>query len=178
VSEPFKREDRFIVIKRKYLVGNDEERIADLLDTLGVITCECVVVESDWPEYETVWKMIEARCTRTPPTNTEAEGLAERLMREFYLSDSYDPNAARPADNVKAAIAFALSSPPEVEVERLRNLLCLADETLMNVIGSFPLDAGPVRDACLAIRRETGKDYQLRKLNARAAIASMKGAAS
>jgi flagellin-like hook-associated protein FlgL len=33
---------------------------------------------------------------------------AERLMREFYLSASYDPKAKRPADNVKAAIAFAI----------------------------------------------------------------------
>ena len=24
---------------------------------------ECVVVESDWPEYEKVWDMIEERCS-------------------------------------------------------------------------------------------------------------------
>jgi hypothetical protein len=46
----------------------------------------------------------------TTPTAPVQDDDAERLMREFYLSASYDPKAKRPADNVKAAIAFALSS--------------------------------------------------------------------
>lgn len=34
--------------------------------------------------------------------------IANTLMQEFYLSDSYDPNADRPADTVKAAISYTL----------------------------------------------------------------------
>lgn len=35
--------------------------------------------------------------------------LVERLLVDFYVSDSYDPKAARPADTVKAAIAFTIT---------------------------------------------------------------------
>lgn len=40
----------------------------------------------------------------------DIEERADRLMQDFYLSKSYDPIAHRPADNVKAAIAFTLAS--------------------------------------------------------------------
>ncbi len=36
----------------------------------------------------------------------------DEIMQDFYLSDSYNPKAERPADNVKAAIAFALGANP------------------------------------------------------------------
>ena len=42
---------------------------------------------------------------------------ADRMMREFYVSPFYDPKAGRPADNVKAAIHFALTASG---VERMR----------------------------------------------------------
>lgn len=63
---PFVREERFIVIKRKHLVDDEERKLRDFLYELNVGTVECVVVESDWPEYETVWQMIEARASPTP----------------------------------------------------------------------------------------------------------------
>lgn len=63
----FEREERFIVVKRKNL-GSDEEPLRRYLAKRDIPTVECVVVESDWPEYEIVWAMIEARCTgRTQP---------------------------------------------------------------------------------------------------------------
>jgi hypothetical protein len=34
---------------------------------------------------------------------------SHKIMKAFYLSPSYDPNAARPADVVQAAIEFALA---------------------------------------------------------------------
>lgn len=64
----FKREDRYVVLKRK-----DLERLPVLLqETLWKFLDDAefslpqrqyVVVESDWPEYEAVFKMIEARVT-------------------------------------------------------------------------------------------------------------------
>lgn len=67
----FKREDRYIVLKRSDLMNlsrigwNNLDNIAaihnDYRDEIGKLRLECVVVESDWPEYEIVWKMIEDR---------------------------------------------------------------------------------------------------------------------
>lgn len=54
----FKREERYIVIKRKHLNPEMEAHLTTYKGLL-VPTVECVVVESDWPEYEPVWKMIE-----------------------------------------------------------------------------------------------------------------------
>lgn len=72
-----KRENRYVVLKvsdieqaiSRGMVSHD---VIDALDTLaqavksvrkqrGRDELSCVVVESDWPEYEVVWGMIEAR---------------------------------------------------------------------------------------------------------------------
>jgi len=45
-----------------------------------------------------------------PNGAVEAVARAEKIMCDFYLSPEYDPKAARPADVVKAAIQFVLSS--------------------------------------------------------------------
>lgn len=34
---------------------------------------ECVIVESDWPEYEPTWKAIEARVTGAQPSLSFAD---------------------------------------------------------------------------------------------------------
>lgn len=60
----FKREERYIVIKLKHLNEDQEDRIRCCMDNNNVYSTECVVVESDWPEYEQVWKMIEDRVTK------------------------------------------------------------------------------------------------------------------
>lgn len=57
----FHREERYIVIKRKRLRGDAERAIRKQLIVFGVPLVDCVVVEKDWPEYETVWKMIQDR---------------------------------------------------------------------------------------------------------------------
>ncbi len=57
----FMREERFIVIKRKHLSIRTEDDLRGWLRRNNIQTVECVVVESDWPEYESVWRMIENR---------------------------------------------------------------------------------------------------------------------
>ncbi len=62
----FKREERYIVLKRKHLEGmfvGVRGKIA--LWGLNYILKrlpkgECVVVESDWSIYEKVWRLVEA----------------------------------------------------------------------------------------------------------------------
>jgi hypothetical protein len=76
-AEPFRREERFIVVKRKHLSPSQEVVLRDTLRLHSIGTVECVVVESDWPEYETVWQMIEARCTAKPPPTGSVMGEAE-----------------------------------------------------------------------------------------------------
>jgi hypothetical protein len=64
----FKREDRYFVFKRSDVpedaIATLEtlRQIADhLREIKGKAPLECVVIESDWPEYESVWQMIEDR---------------------------------------------------------------------------------------------------------------------
>lgn len=75
-----KRENRYIVIKRTDLENvefagllkvSELDGLKSLLETIGRIRLiegkeplVCAVVESDWPEYEPVWNMIEAKNIR------------------------------------------------------------------------------------------------------------------
>lgn len=70
---PFKREDRYVVIKRSDLdklspldrdiVQSNLEHIQAILFGWNVPERECLVIESDWPEYASAWAAIEARVT-------------------------------------------------------------------------------------------------------------------
>jgi hypothetical protein len=85
----FQREERFIVIKRKHLPPAKEDRLWEFLHSEEIGTAECVVVESDWPEYETVWSMIEARHNGSPPPSQHREPIeADRnwLPEDIWLS--------------------------------------------------------------------------------------------
>ena len=71
----FKKEDRYLVIKRTDMLLANSKLSQDEIDTFNKVTdvimmardeqgkppLNCVVVESDWPEYDTVWNMIEKR---------------------------------------------------------------------------------------------------------------------
>ncbi len=69
---PFVREERYYVLKisdmRKYLSREKFESVGAIAEKLnagravdGKTVLQAVVVEHDWPEYEGVWQMIEAR---------------------------------------------------------------------------------------------------------------------
>lgn len=76
---PFKRELRYYVIKykdaEKYLTVEQQQQLSRIRDDIAYGREQlddkpellAVVVESDWPEYEPVWKMIEARMTGRQP---------------------------------------------------------------------------------------------------------------
>ena len=66
------RENRYLVFKRKDIFAalTDDERgllnhlagkVHDYRLGIGKKPLECVVVESDWPEYEATWNAIEDR---------------------------------------------------------------------------------------------------------------------
>lgn len=70
----FNRESNYLVLKNRDVnfVLTELEReilfklvgkIKDHRELLGKPALKCVVVESDWPEYEPTWKAIEDRVT-------------------------------------------------------------------------------------------------------------------
>ncbi len=61
--EGFEREVRYVVVKLKDLSEHQRRTLNDGLIQARIPTRECAVVEADWPEYEPVWAMIEARMT-------------------------------------------------------------------------------------------------------------------
>jgi len=73
----FEREDRYYVIKRKDLGTLEEKALNHLLQQIKPVERVYAVVESDWPEYEKVWKMIENR----------VEG---KVDRSKWVQDLYD----------------------------------------------------------------------------------------
>ena len=58
----FKREERYVVVNLKDLDDADIFQLKSYLCENNISTKDCVVVESHWPEYEKVWRMIEERC--------------------------------------------------------------------------------------------------------------------
>ena len=69
---PITRETRYVVLKLRdidnYLGDNDMLALQDMCSKVaagrsqdGKPPLDCVVVESDWPEYDPVWTMIENR---------------------------------------------------------------------------------------------------------------------
>lgn len=79
----FKRENRYIVVKRSHLERGQETRLMAFLDgVLRVEPVECVVVEHDWPEYEPVWQMLEARVTGAGADPVPPVGGAAQVLNE------------------------------------------------------------------------------------------------
>ena len=71
----FEREDRYAVFKFSDM---DEAQMRILQDTICRLPRrECVVVESDWPEYGPVWQMIEDRVKGKQPEFVSSEVLCE-----------------------------------------------------------------------------------------------------
>lgn len=93
-NKPFVKEDRYLVLKRSDIeTGLDEEQKSILLhlahivgrerQSLGKAPLECVVVESDWPNYSEVWKSVEnvASGNYKPSNNaSEQDALIQRMF--------------------------------------------------------------------------------------------------
>ena len=91
----FNREERYLVAKRRDIdavLSTDELSILDSLMAkveLGRLTrnkpqLQAVVIESDWPEYEKAWQMIEAR---THPENSINAG--DFVSAKLFAVDDY-----------------------------------------------------------------------------------------
>jgi len=75
-----KREIRYLVFKlkdvKKYLLPEEQEELDRLIAVVdecrfrdGKPLLECVVIESDWPEYEPTWEAVLSRIDRESTTS-------------------------------------------------------------------------------------------------------------
>ena len=95
----FQREERYVVFKLSdiadYFYPSEISQLFRLSRTQqaqravnGKLPLECVVVESDWPEYEPTWKAIEARVMGAQPAPSINEG-----VRKVTLSFRWESEA-------------------------------------------------------------------------------------
>ncbi|WP_259674068.1 hypothetical protein [Pseudomonas sp. USTB-Z] len=123
VSEPFQREERYVVIKvskmhphpafrAKHLSALKREHEDALVD--------CVVVERDWPEYEPTWAAIEARVTGQPAPQPHPEPIAWMVGTAFWWTKE---EAERDAAETGLPIVGLGPMTNAAEVERLREAL-------------------------------------------------------
>lgn len=79
VPREFVREGRYIVVKPDYEDDIRTERLRNYIEEMCFHTPDCVVVEADWPEYEPVWRMIEARVIGNPTELDAAKATISQL---------------------------------------------------------------------------------------------------
>ena len=120
----FKREERYIVVKLKHLAGLQVAPLRNFLRENRVPTLDCVVVESDWPEYEPVWQMIERRMTGKPAASSAEELDAVRHWRSKHTQ------AIRERDALQAQLNSATAMHPFAEkvIRKLERFQECADD--------------------------------------------------
>lgn len=143
VSVPFQREGRYIVIKVSDLaivpaaVG---EPFAEQLTAIQrrLPERECLVIESDWPEYGPAWASIEARATGKP-TQHQGEPVAWRFQTHaggtWYLVTFETAARAFECNGEGGMVQPLYTHADPGEVERLRQKeahLVAANRLLMN----------------------------------------------
>lgn len=104
-NKKFAKEDRYLVLKRSDIeTGLNEEQKNILFHLAQIVGCErrrkgkpvleCVVVESDWPNYSDVWASVEsvANGSYTPAgTSSEQDALIQRMFDAgFFGALGYD----------------------------------------------------------------------------------------
>jgi hypothetical protein len=153
MSQEFRREDRYIVIKRKDLDTVFRSDVREQFYTaLHRLNCHDVlipqrkflVIESDWPEYEIVWQMIGARVTGR---NSQSQQYVLRAMALNYRNghswDHLDGEAVtKAADEItrlqaeNAALLQRLNVADQ-RVDDLQSELTKARELLGGMLFAF-----------------------------------------
>lgn len=85
----FKREERYIVLKLSDLSALPEAVGRPFAENLTAIQRrlpkrECLVIESDWPEYPIAWQMIESRVSGNRPiAGEQADNFTDRQLYDL-----------------------------------------------------------------------------------------------
>ena len=126
MQKQFKREQRYFVVKvkdaKEYLDAHQLEKLAEIADTIsegrekdGIPAVECVVVESDWPEYESTWRAIEDRVTGAQLAPSINPAALSPVIN--WLRNGCDPmKAADELERLAAAIDPPASVTHNVEI--------------------------------------------------------------
>jgi len=146
----FERENRYYVIKRSDLAKMSPVdcdlaqsyllHLDSMLSSWGAPERHCVVIESDWPEYEPVWKAIESRVTGRPSDvhiyNAQTIFSAGGSKLEYFpkgpkvvMVEDFDAQRLR-ADTAEAerdVLKKALESA-ELEVDTKNEEIALSDQ--------------------------------------------------
>ena len=118
MTDEFVWEDRYIVFKLSDVVEHlttaerlHLERLYEIQRVgrreAGKAELECVVVEADWPEYESTWRAIEARVTGAQPTPSIPEGWKKELfcIQHAMAMNNWDWKSDASNDMKRAAYA-------------------------------------------------------------------------
>ena len=130
MSNEFIREERYLVFKlsdvEEHFTPGEKQQLARLVEVqrvgreeAGKPLLRCVVVESDWPEYELTWRAIEARMTGAQlapsvppvkpapqPANPESfdaalwGAIAEGMITPYHLGPAVPPALDLEAEGV------------------------------------------------------------------------------
>jgi len=83
MTDTLEKEDRYVVLKWSDMkaAGVDASdtliqaltKVEDYREVTGKNPLEAVVIESDWPEYDLVWEMLEKRVSNIPPFNIQED---------------------------------------------------------------------------------------------------------
>lgn len=126
-----KRERRYIVLKikdiEKHLSIREQNELYEICDHIerlrssigGKKPLECVVVESDWPEYEPTWKAIEARMDGVNPNKLAEFGIFAVhgiLPKDIKVTEEMLLNSSEIYDVVKAVQPAMIADRQKVEI--------------------------------------------------------------
>lgn len=141
MNEQFERENRYIVIKRSDLEKVPVSYRSSLVDPMLSLLShlprrECLVIESDWPEYESYWQMIERRMTGQPAATAAEELEAVLHWREKHAI------AIKERDALQQRLNAATQMHPFAEkvIRKLARFQECADDSQGADIGRHWLD--------------------------------------
>lgn len=128
----FKREDRYIVIKRSDLKKVPVAYCSHLVDPMLSLLShlphrQCVVIESDWPEYNFVWLMLEHRMAGCPvPDFNAVKCAADVQVAQSELAALREElaTAKRNEHNSEVAYKAAIERQEELrnELDRIKTI--------------------------------------------------------
>ena len=102
----FNREVRYYVIKIKNLTEAQNAALCDLLSGAQIPCTDCVVVESDWPNYEHTWKTV-AQVASGTFVDPYAE--VETLRQQLAESEARVAELAAKTHNLSFGIVNSLT---------------------------------------------------------------------
>ncbi|WP_367239104.1 hypothetical protein AB1H94_17740 [Pseudomonas fulva] len=132
VSVPFEREERYIVIKVSDLASVPVavgEPFAEQLTAIQrrLPKRECLVIESDWPEYAPTWAAIERRVTGAPAPQPHPEPIAWMVGTAFWWTKE---EAERDAAETGLSVVPVGPMVDTAEVERLESRIKTQRESI------------------------------------------------